>query len=203
MTDWAYARVSTKDQNPQPQIDAFRKLGIESGNTVIEYASGAKTDRPQLEHLLDELSEGDSLTVWKLDRLGRSLSHLVKVITELGEKGVQFRSVSEAGIDTTTAQGRLLFQIMGSMAEFERSLVTERTRAGLHAAKARGRTGGRPTSITSAQAETVLFLISQGETQAGAARRTGLSKSAVNRLVNGRIKTATLPPSPSLLQLEE
>jgi DNA invertase Pin-like site-specific DNA recombinase len=199
MTIWGYARVSTADQDPELQLAALRDAGISAPHLVVDHASGARESRPGLDGLLAGLAGGDELVVWKLDRLGRSLSHLVRVLDQLGAGGVSFRSLTEPGMDTTTAPGRLLFGIMGSLAEFERSLIRERTMAGLAAAKAQGRTGGRRTSVSPAQAEMVHFLIAQGSSQRQAAAKTGLSHSVVNRLVRGQIASATMPEQPSLL----
>lgn len=140
-----YARVSTADQNLDSQIDALNRAGCE--RLFVEKASGIRTDRFELQRLLDHVREGDVITIWKLDRLGRSLKHLVEVVTWLNQKGVGLRSLSDP-IDTTTAQGKLVFNIFASLAEFERELIRERTQAGLAAARARGRMGGRPKGIS-------------------------------------------------------
>lgn len=141
-----YARVSTDEQNLAMQLDALRLAGCQQ-IFCDEGVSGAATQRRELARALAALSAGDVLVVWKLDRLGRSLAHLIQVVTELEGDGIGFRSLSEA-IDTTTASGRLLFHIMGAIAEFERSLISERTRAGMAAAKARGRHLGREKKLT-------------------------------------------------------
>ena len=120
----------------------------------IDVASGAKAHRPELDHMLDLLREGDTVVVWKLDRLGRSLQNLVELINNFDARGVQFRSLTEA-IDTSTPGGTLIFNIFGSLAQFERDLIRERTRAGLEAARARGRTGGRPASLNEKQIKEV------------------------------------------------
>jgi len=135
-----YARVSTRDQSPQLQLDALTNAGCE--RLFVEHASGKNADRPELAACFDHLRTGDVLVVWKLDRLGRNLRHLIDVVNELAERGVQFRSLTES-IDTTTAPGKLLFNIMGSLAEFERDLIRERTRAGLEAARKADRRPGR------------------------------------------------------------
>ncbi|WP_427286820.1 recombinase family protein, partial [Bacillus tropicus] len=109
--------------------------------------SGAKTQRPQLDAVLDALRPGDSLVVWRIDRLGRSLPHLIETVTALGDRGIHFRSLTE-GFDTTTAGGEFLFHIMAALAQMERRMIVERTHAGLAAARARGRTGGRPAALT-------------------------------------------------------
>jgi DNA invertase Pin-like site-specific DNA recombinase len=140
-----YARVSTTDQQPRLQVDALKRAGCY--RVFTETASGTCADRPTLEQVLDQLRPGDTLVVWKLDRLGRSLRHLVDTITELAERGVGFRSLQEA-IDTTTPGGKLVFHVFAALAEFERDLIRERTAAGLAAARARGRHGGRPSVMT-------------------------------------------------------
>ena len=140
-----YARVSTKDQVLDLQIDALNKDGCEM--IFEETASGAKTDRPELQNLLKHIRKGDIVVVYKLDRLGRSLKHLLEVVSELNSKEVGIRSINDA-IDTTTPQGRLFFNISASFAEFERDLIRERTKSGLEAARARGRKGGRRQGMT-------------------------------------------------------
>ena len=144
-----YARVSTNDQSLDLQIDALKEAGCEQ--IFEEVASGAKTARPVLDDLLSRLRSGDVLVIWKLDRLGRSLKHLVALTNDLIERDIGLVSLNDP-IDTTTAQGRLIFNIFASLAEFERDLIRERTQAGLAAARARGRKGGRPRGL-SKQAE--------------------------------------------------
>jgi len=141
-----YARVSTTDQTNDPQSDALSAAGC--FKVWTETASGATTTRPQLSDLLSHLRDGDTLVVWRLDRLGRSLPHLLQTVEDLAARGVGFKSLTEA-IDTTTSGGKLIFSIFGALAEFERNLVRERTQVGLAAARARGRTGGRPPKMTS------------------------------------------------------
>ena len=140
-----YARISTRDQSLNLQIDALKKAGCEKIYTDI--ASGAKSERPELAKLLENLRTDDVIVIWKLDRLGRSLKHLVALVAELLEKGIGLQSLNDP-IDTTTAQGRLIFNIFASLAEFEKDLISERTQAGLSAARARGRTGGRPKGLS-------------------------------------------------------
>jgi DNA invertase Pin-like site-specific DNA recombinase len=138
-----YARVSTQEQDVQLQVNALEKAGCLKNDIFIDCISGAKTQRPGLEHCLAQLQSGDMLLVWRLDRLGRSMVHLVKLVEDLGEKGIGFRSLCDGVIDTTTASGELIFNIFSSLAQFERRLIQERTRAGLDAARSRGRKGGR------------------------------------------------------------
>lgn len=142
-----YARVSTQDQNPALQLDALTAAGCEK--VFTEKASGAQRDRPDLAAALSYMRSGDSLVVWKLDRLARSLPQLIETVATLEDQGIGFRSLTEA-IDTTTAGGKLVFHIFGALAEFERSVIRERTRAGLKAARDRGRKGGRPPALSAA-----------------------------------------------------
>lgn len=144
-----YARVSTKEQSFDLQLDALQKAGCEK--IYHEVVSGARAERPVLEQLLDTLRKGDVLVIWKLDRLGRSLKHLVELVNSLREQRIGLQSLNDP-IDTTTAQGRLSFNLFASLAEFERDLICERTQAGLSAARNRGRKGGRPKGL-SEQAE--------------------------------------------------
>lgn len=140
-----YARVSTIEQNPALQIDALQAAG--AVRIFTDHASGATTARPALNAALDFLRDGDVLAVWRIDRLGRSVADLVSLVGDLEARGVQFRSLTEA-IDTTTPGGELVFHIFAALAQMERRLISERTRAGLSAARARGRVGGRPTVMT-------------------------------------------------------
>jgi DNA invertase Pin-like site-specific DNA recombinase len=150
-----YARVSTDDQNLDLQRDALEKAGCEQ--IFTDRVSGTKASRPGLEDALSHLRSGDTLVVWRLDRLGRSLTHLIATVTALQERGVGFKSLTES-IDTTTNGGRLVFNIFASLAEFEREIIRERTRAGLQAARARGRNGGRPKKLTKKQIEMLQHL---------------------------------------------
>ena len=143
-----YARVSTLDQNPNLQTDALTAAGCEK--IFIEKISGATTDRPELNKLKEHLRSGDSLVVWRLDRLGRSLKDLIDWINYLDAQGVALKSLQES-IDTGTSTGKLIFHIFGALAEFERNLIKERTMAGLSAARARGRVGGRPKKLNEAK----------------------------------------------------
>jgi len=140
-----YARISTKDQNLDLQLDALKKEGCKK--IYQDTMSGTKAERPELQAMLAHLREGDVIVVWKLDRLGRSLKHLVDLINHIIEKKADLKSLHDP-IDTTTAQGRLIFNIFASLAEFERDLIKERTVAGLAAARARGRLGGKPKGLS-------------------------------------------------------
>jgi len=135
-----YARVSTDDQHLSLQLDALQAVGC--GRILKDTASGAKADRPGLAQALEYVRDGDTLVVWRLDRLGRSLTQLIELMTQLDKQGVGFKSLTEQ-IDTTTSGGKLIFHIFGALAEFERNLIRERTMAGLQAARARGRLDGR------------------------------------------------------------
>jgi DNA invertase Pin-like site-specific DNA recombinase len=139
-----YARVSTSDQELRLQLDALKAHGCQEDFIFVDKASGAKAARPGLTQCLETLQEGDILLVWRLDRLGRSMPHLVALVEDLQERGIGFRSICDGAIDTTTASGELVFNIFSALAQFERRLIQERTRAGLSAARARGRMGGRP-----------------------------------------------------------
>ena len=139
-----YARVSGDDQNLNLQIDALLKAGVKKQHLFCDQVSGNKSERPGLAECLNALEAGDSLLVWRLDRLGRSMQHLVTVVEDLRQRGVGFKSICDGAIDTTAASGELIFNIFSSLAQFERRLIQERTNAGLKSARARGRLGGRP-----------------------------------------------------------
>jgi DNA invertase Pin-like site-specific DNA recombinase len=145
-----YSRVSTQDQNLDLQKDALEKAGCQSQFTDV--VSGAADEREGLKEALAYLREGDTLVVWKLDRLGRSLQHLIETVQALQQRGIGFQSLQE-NIDTTTSAGKLVFHVFGALAEFERDIIRERTLAGLAAARARGRKGGRPRAMTAAKAQ--------------------------------------------------
>lgn len=143
-----YARVSTLEQNPNLQTDALKAAGCEK--IFIEKISGTVAERPELNKLKDQLRKGDTLVVWRLDRLGRSLKDLIEWVNYLDTQGVAFKSIQE-GFDTGTSGGRLVFHMFGALAEFERNLIKERTMAGLTAARSRGRVGGRPKKLNDAK----------------------------------------------------
>jgi DNA invertase Pin-like site-specific DNA recombinase len=140
-----YARISTHDQTLSLQKDALEKAGCEK--IFTDTVSGTKAERKGLTEALSHLREGDTLVVWRLDRLGRSLRHLIDTITKLADRGVGFKSLTE-NIDTTTSGGKLVFHIFGALAEFEREIIRERTTAGLDAARSRGKVGGRPKALS-------------------------------------------------------
>jgi DNA invertase Pin-like site-specific DNA recombinase len=144
-----YARISTNEQELNLQIDALLAAGCATELIFSDKISGIKSVRPGLDKTLAELSSGDTLVVWRLDRLGRSMSHLINLIESLLEKNIGFKSIQDGAIDTTTASGELMFNIFSALAQFERRLIQERTKAGLQAARERGKRGGRPVkSIT-------------------------------------------------------
>lgn len=179
MTLIGYARVSTRDQDPALQHDALTAAGCERIFTDI--ASGRLDSRPQLDACLDYLRSGDTLVVWKLDRLGRSLRHLVDMTRLLGDREVELKSVQDA-LDTTTPAGKLLFHIMAALAEFEADLIRERTAAGLAAARTRGRTGGRPTVLTPEKIEVARQMqASRQHTMATIAATLGVGRSTLYR----------------------
>ena len=174
-----YARVSTDEQDTSLQLDALEAAGC--ARIFSDAASGALDDRPELARALDHLRAGDTLMVWRLDRLGRSLRHLVDTITALAERDVGFRSLQES-IDTTTSGGRLVFHIFAALAEFERDLIRERTQAGLEAARARGRRGGRPSVMTPHKVAVARRMYDSGEhTVAAIAEVVGVSRASVYR----------------------
>jgi DNA invertase Pin-like site-specific DNA recombinase len=149
--DFGYARVSTADQNPDHQIDALLRAGVDEKNIHIDYASGAKASRPEFDILMRRLREGDTLKATRLDRISRSLLHLVMLGADLKERGVGLHII-EQGIDTSTPEGRAMFGMLGVMAELQRELILANTMDGLAAARARGRVGGRRPKLTDQQA---------------------------------------------------
>ena len=179
-----YTRVSTPEQSRDSQHDALEAAGCERIYTDV--ASGAKTDRPGLAQAMEGLRNGDVLVVWKLDRIGRSLQHLVQLVAELQKREIGFR-VLTGEIDTTTAAGKLVFHLFAALAEFERELITERTRAGLKSARARGRLGGRPPKMTAAKVRMAMTLMAdQSNVAREVAAQLGVSTATLFRYVNGR-----------------
>lgn len=175
-----YARTSTADQTPQLQLDALSAAGC--FRVWEEVASGAKRDRPELAAALDQLRPGDTLVVWKLDRLGRSLQHLLETVALIESKGAGFRSLTEQ-IDTTTPTGRLIFNVFASIAEFERDLIKERSAAGREAARALGRVGGRPARLTKRNVAHVKRLYREGQSVQDLAADYKVSASTIYRAV--------------------
>lgn len=178
MTLVGYARVSTLEQDPSLQVNALTAAGCDK--IFVEHASGARTDRPELKRALDYMRAGDVLVVWKLDRLGRSTQHLVNTVAGLREQEMGFKSLTE-GMDTTTPSGQLLFTIMAALAQFERDLIRERTLAGLAAARARGKTVVRKSSITAARMKQVNRMLSEGTTISEVAKVLGVSRATIYR----------------------
>lgn len=175
-----YVRVSTTDdrQSTDLQHDALVAAGVDARHVYEDRASGARDTRPGLAACIAFLKPGDILIVWKLDRLGRSLPQLIQVMSDLGERGVGFRSLTES-LDTTTAMGEFLFHVFGALAQYERGLIRERVKAGLDAARARGRRGGRPRRLDAERVEAARQLLSGGMTPTAAARSLGVPRSTL------------------------
>lgn len=184
-----YVRVSKADgsQTTDPQRDALLAAGIDPEQIYEDQASGKQDDRPQLTACLKALRLGDTLIVWKLDRLGRDLRHLVNIVHDLTERGVGLKVLTGQGaaIDTTTASGKLVFGIFAALAEFERELISERTKAGLASARARGRKGGRPHKMTQAKLRLAQASMGQPETNVGAlCKELGITRQTLYRHVS-------------------
>jgi DNA invertase Pin-like site-specific DNA recombinase len=177
-----YARVSTEDQNLDLQRDALHKAGCEQ--IFADKVSGTEARRPGLENTLSHLRPGDTLIVWRLDRLGRSLRHLIDTVTDLQERGVSFKSLTES-IDTTTSGGKLVFNIFASLAEFEREIIRERTQAGLLAARTRGRKGGRRAALTAKQLQIARQLYDAKTPVLEICQTLGISRATFYRYVTG------------------
>ena len=178
-----YARVSTDDQDHALQLDALRAAGCE--RIITETASGSRTDRIELARLIENARTGDTLVVWRLDRLGRSLRHLIDLSEQLQERGIGLRSITEA-IDTSTPAGRFMFSILGALGQMEREIIIERTRAGLRAAAARGRRGGRPPALDEARVRAARAMLAGGTMSAAeVARQLGISPSTLYRHLPG------------------
>ncbi len=173
-----YARVSTDEQHLEPQLDALAGAGCE--RVFKDIGSGSLKSRPQLDSLLDYARAGDTLVVWRLDRLGRGLKHLIATVEQLQDREIGFRSLSEQ-IDTTTPTGRLQLHIFGALAEFEREVIRERTRLGLAAARARGRLGGRPTALTPEKLAAAHAMRAHKHTMAEIAKALGVSRATLYR----------------------
>jgi DNA invertase Pin-like site-specific DNA recombinase len=174
-----YARISTHDQTLTLQQDALEKAGCEK--IFTDTVSGTKAERKGLTEALSHLRAGDTLVVWRLDRLGRSLRHLIDTVTELHSKGIGFKSLTE-NIDTTTSGGKLVFHIFGALAEFEREIIRERTRAGLDSAKKRGRSGGRPRALTPKEVQMLRSMAEDPElTVADICQKLGIGRTTYFR----------------------
>ena len=182
--------MSTSDQDAALQVDALQAAGCY--RVFVDTISGALEHRPELDKLLDQLRPGDTLVVWRLDRLGRSIRHLIDQLQVLADRGVGFRSLQET-IDTTSPGGRLVFHVFAALAEFERDLIRERTNAGLAAARARGRTGGRPSSLSADQVKAARRMYEQKDmTVAQIGGVLGVSRTTIYRALNR--PPATSPP---------
>ena len=181
-----YARVSTQDQNLDLQCEALTMAGCE--RIFNDKISGSRTERPELTKALEMLREGDTLVVWKLDRLGRSVKNLVDLVGELHQQGIQFKSLTDA-IDTGTPSGRFFFHVMASLAEMERELTVERTRAGLEVARQLGRKGGRRRQMTESKIESAKKLLANGVPPRDVATNLGVSVPTLYRWVpaSGRV----------------
>lgn len=182
-----YARVSKDDQNLHLQRDALQKAGCEK--IFEDKASGAVTSRPGLDDALSHLREGDCLVIWKLDRLGRTVKGLVDLVHDLERRGVQFQSITDR-IDTTSPGGRFFFHVMSGLAQMERELIAERTRAGLAAARARGRLGGRKRKMTDSKVASARNLLASGTPPAEVAKNLGVSVPTLYRWVPAGASTA-------------
>lgn len=176
-----YARVSTVDQNLNLQLDALRVAGCEQ--VFFDKMSGTKVDRPELLKALAACGPGDTLVVWKLDRLGRSLQHLIETVTKLAKFGVGFKTCCD-GIDTTTSSGKLVFHIFAALAEFERNLIKDRTTAGLQAARERGRVGGRPRAMSPEKVAAARRLLASGSSRHEVARLLNVSSATLWRYLS-------------------
>ena len=179
---YGYARVSTSDQNLDRQQDALQKYGI--NKLYCEKLSGTKKSRPELDRLLKDLREGDTVVIESLSRLGRSVKNLSELMEIFNEKNIRLVSLKET-IDTTSSTGRLLFTILSSLAQFERDVLVERTNEGLAAARARGRTGGRPASNQTALQKAIALYNTKQYTVSEISKITGVSKSTLYRSING------------------
>lgn len=174
---FGYGRVSTRDQNLNLQEDALKNAGC--SELFLEKITGTRTDRPELNRLIAQLREGDTVIVWKLDRLGRSLKDLIDLVNQFRSKGVRFKCITME-VDTETASGRLMYNLFAALAEFEHDLIVERTNAGLEAARARGRKGGRPKGLSSEarkKAQYVKYLYADGNSIANIMKITGTKSS--------------------------
>ena len=175
-----YARVSTQDQNLALQCTALNKIGCEK--IYQDKISGAKNNRPGLQQALDELRNGDTLVVWKLDRLGRTVKGLIDLINQLHQKEIHFKSITD-NVDTSTPSGRFFFHMMASLAQMERELIAERTKAGLASAKSQGKIGGRKRKMTKSKIESAKKLLASGMSPKDVARNLGVSIPTLYRWI--------------------
>jgi len=178
-----YARVSTDGQDHTLQIDALRAAGCDK--VIVETASGTRTDRPELAKALEQVRQGDVLVIWRLDRLARSLRHLIDIADDLNGRGIALKSITES-IDTTTPSGRFMFNILGALSSMEREIIVERTRAGLQAAAKRGRRGGRPAALDDAKIRAARAMLASGNMSAiEVAQQLGCAPSTLYRHLPG------------------
>ena len=178
---YGYARVSTTDQNTSTQVAALKAAGCKT--ILKEKASGGRWDRPELQKILEQVRKGDVVVVWKLDRLSRSLRDVLNIMEQLKERGAGFKSLTES-IDTTTAAGRMMMQMVASFAEFERAMLRERTKAGIDSARKEGRIGGRPSKLQAHHQKEILKLIKSGKkTAADTARLFNVHPATISRLM--------------------
>ena len=186
-----YARTSTLDQNLDLQLDALKNCGCEK--IYQEQISSVKDHRPQLENCLQALRAGDTLYIWRLDRLGRSLKDLINIVTQLQEIDCELVSIKES-IDTSTTSGKLTFHLFASLAEFERELIRERTQAGLLSARARGRMGGRPEKLKESEKQMIRQLMSDRQNSAtNISKQFGVSRATVYKVANSIIELTHYP----------
>jgi DNA invertase Pin-like site-specific DNA recombinase len=178
-----YARVSTDQQDHALQLDALRAAGCDK--VFVETASGTRTDRPELAKALEQARKGDQICVWRLDRLARSLRHLIDIADDLNRRGIALKSITE-NIDTTTPSGRFMFNILGALSSMEREIIVERTRAGLIAAAARGRRGGRPAALDESKIRAARAMLASGAMSASeVAQQLGCAPSTLYRHLPG------------------
>lgn len=183
MTTYGYARTSTRDQNADLQRDALAAAGI-AKVYADEGVSGTLASRPELDRLMDRLEEGDEVVVWKLDRIGRNTRNVLELIEQITARGSSFRSLTE-GISTTGPMGRAMLTIMSAFAELERDTIVERTRAGLDAARAKGKIGGRPSVVDPKKLATIKKLVASGDhSRADIARMTNISQATLYRVLS-------------------
>lgn len=185
-----YARVSTDDQKLDLQTDALVAHGVAPQDIHTDTMGGGNTNRPGFHHAMKALRRGDVLVIWKLDRLGRNLGDLIRTAQQIADKGAHFRSLTEA-IDTTSPAGRLVFHLFGAMAEFEKSLIVERTRAGLVSAKARGRVGGRKAQITPEMRAKALAWLDDDVPVGEVAKRLGFTRTTIYKIKNAPVEASS------------
>lgn len=179
---FGYVRTSTDQQNMELQIEAIKATGVDDRNIYSDKVSGSKRDRPQLNELLGRLRGGDTLVIWKFDRLARSMHDLLEITDKLNEKGVQFKSITE-DIDTNSPMGKFAFHLLGALGQFERELIKERINAGIANARAKGKHMGRPKTLTDEQVKVAQDMRLQGTGVMAIARVLGCSRYAIYRVV--------------------